>query len=277
MDEVVLARALHVLAVVIWIGGAAMATSVILPAIRRGHLGHDRLKAFHAIERRFIWQARTAVIIVGITGFYMVARLDLWGRFPRLRSGDARHGRRVAPVHVRVVRRRAAHLAPPLPRMGHGPAEIDLCLAARSALAPGWAQPDYDLRQAQELGFAESEPWLDVAGFDTKYKLCLLCAHAFGLILKPQDILNFGIQNVSKHDINYAREKNSRIKLVAHAEKAGDKFRVYVLPQFVPYGSALGSINNEFNGIEVEGVYSDKQFFVGKGAGKPCYRQRGSI
>ena len=81
MDEVVLARALHVLAVVIWIGGAAMATSVILPAIRRGHLGHDRLKAFHAIDRRFIWQARTAVIIVGITGFYMVARLDLWGRF----------------------------------------------------------------------------------------------------------------------------------------------------------------------------------------------------
>lgn len=81
MDEVVLARALHVLAVVIWIGGAAMATSVILPAIRRGHLGHDRLKAFHAIERRFIWQARTAAIIVGITGFYMVARLDLWGRF----------------------------------------------------------------------------------------------------------------------------------------------------------------------------------------------------
>jgi uncharacterized membrane protein len=81
MDEVGLARALHVLAVVIWIGGAAMATSVILPAIRRGDLGEDRLKAFHAIERRFVWQARTAVLIVGATGFYMVARLDLFGRF----------------------------------------------------------------------------------------------------------------------------------------------------------------------------------------------------
>ena len=81
MDEVVLARALHVLAVVIWIGGATIAISVILPAIRRGDLGHNRFNAFHAIQSRFIWQARTAVIIVGITGFYMVARLDLWGRF----------------------------------------------------------------------------------------------------------------------------------------------------------------------------------------------------
>lgn len=81
MDGVVLARALHVLAVVIWIGGAAMATSVILPAIRRGDLGEDRLEAFHAIERRFVWQARAAVLIVGATGFYMVERLDLLGRF----------------------------------------------------------------------------------------------------------------------------------------------------------------------------------------------------
>ena len=81
IDGVVLARALHVLAVVIWIGGAAMATSVILPAIRRGDLGEDRLEAFHAIERRFVWQARAAVLIVGATGFYMVERLDLFGRF----------------------------------------------------------------------------------------------------------------------------------------------------------------------------------------------------
>ena len=81
MDDVVIARALHVLAVVIWIGGVAAATTVILPAIRRGDLGADRLGAFHAIEHRFDWQARTAVIVVGLTGFYMAARLDLWGRF----------------------------------------------------------------------------------------------------------------------------------------------------------------------------------------------------
>ncbi|HZL58816.1 MAG TPA: hypothetical protein VFC38_03880 [Stellaceae bacterium] len=81
MDGVVIARGLHVIAVVIWIGGVAMATTVALPAIRRGDLGADRFRAFQAIERRFVWQARTAVIIVGLTGFYMTARLDLWQRF----------------------------------------------------------------------------------------------------------------------------------------------------------------------------------------------------
>lgn len=81
MDDVVLARALHVLAVVIWIGGVSMATTVALPAIRRGDLGSDKLQAFQAIEHRFVWQARAAIIVVGLTGFYMVWRLDLWDRF----------------------------------------------------------------------------------------------------------------------------------------------------------------------------------------------------
>ncbi|HLY47216.1 MAG TPA: hypothetical protein VKQ73_16675 [Stellaceae bacterium] len=81
MDDVVLARALHVLAVVIWIGGVAMVTTIVLPAVRRGDLGADRLAAFQAIERRFVWQARSAIIVVGASGFYMVVRADLWGRF----------------------------------------------------------------------------------------------------------------------------------------------------------------------------------------------------
>jgi uncharacterized membrane protein len=81
MDDVVLARVLHILAVVIWIGGVSMATTVALPAIRRGDLGTDRLQAFQAIEHRFIWQARVAVIVVGLSGLYMADRLDLWDRF----------------------------------------------------------------------------------------------------------------------------------------------------------------------------------------------------
>jgi uncharacterized membrane protein len=81
MTDVIIARALHVLAVVVWIGGVSMATTVVLPAVRRGQLGSDRLSSFEAIERRFIWQARIAVAIVGLTGFYMSARLHLWDRF----------------------------------------------------------------------------------------------------------------------------------------------------------------------------------------------------
>ncbi len=81
MDELVVARALHVLAVVIWIGGVSMATTVVLPAARRGDLGPDLLQAFQAIERRFVWQARAAVVVVGLSGFYMIWQLDLWYRF----------------------------------------------------------------------------------------------------------------------------------------------------------------------------------------------------
>jgi uncharacterized membrane protein len=81
VTDIILARALHVLAVVIWIGGVSMATTVALPALRRGDFGEDRLQAFQAIKRRFVWQARTAVIVVGLTGFYMTWRLDLWDRF----------------------------------------------------------------------------------------------------------------------------------------------------------------------------------------------------
>lgn len=81
MTDVIIARALHVLAVVIWIGGVSMATTVALPAVRRGDLGDNRLEAFQAIEHRFVWQARTAIVVVGLTGFYMTWRLDLWDRF----------------------------------------------------------------------------------------------------------------------------------------------------------------------------------------------------
>jgi uncharacterized membrane protein len=81
MNDIVIARALHLLGVVFWIGGVAMVTTVALPAIRRGDLGADQLTAFQAIEHRFVWQARRWVIVVGLTGFYMAARLDLWERF----------------------------------------------------------------------------------------------------------------------------------------------------------------------------------------------------
>ncbi len=81
MDDVIAARTLHVVAIVIWIGGVSMATTVALPAVRRGELGRNQLQAFQAIERRFAWQARTAIVLVGLTGFYMIWRLDLLGPF----------------------------------------------------------------------------------------------------------------------------------------------------------------------------------------------------
>lgn len=81
MDDLAFTRVLHVLAIVIWIGGVSMATTVALPAIRRGDLGDDRLRALSAFEHRFGWQARASVIVAGLTGLYMIVRMDLWDRF----------------------------------------------------------------------------------------------------------------------------------------------------------------------------------------------------
>lgn len=123
------------------------------------------------------------------------------------------------------------------------------------------------LQLAQDKGFAESDPWLDVGGFDSKYKICLLTVHAFGTVLPPDRILNLGIQNITSDDIRFAQQRNSRIKLVAKAMKSEDAVRVYVLPHFVSQGAHLYNINHEYNAVEVEGPFSDRQTLVGKGAG----------
>jgi uncharacterized membrane protein len=81
VDDVTLARAVHVLAVVLWIGGVGFVTTVLLPAVRRGTAPAEQLALFHAIERRFAWQARGTTLLAGLSGLYMVVRLDLWARF----------------------------------------------------------------------------------------------------------------------------------------------------------------------------------------------------
>ena len=81
MDQLAIARALHVLAVVLWIGGVGLVTTVLLPAVRRLKTPGERVAFFDAIERRFAWQARATTLLAGLTGFYMTTRLDLWSRF----------------------------------------------------------------------------------------------------------------------------------------------------------------------------------------------------
>ena len=81
MDDVTIARALHVLAVVHWIGGVAMVTLVILPALARFAAPERRLDLFEAIEGRFGGQARWSVTLAGLSGFWMTWRLDAWDRF----------------------------------------------------------------------------------------------------------------------------------------------------------------------------------------------------
>jgi uncharacterized membrane protein len=81
MDDIAIARALHVLAAVLWIGGVAFVTAVLFPAIRGFKAPEERLALFDRIERRFASQATFWVAAGGASGFYMVLRLDLWSRF----------------------------------------------------------------------------------------------------------------------------------------------------------------------------------------------------
>ncbi|MBX6393995.1 MAG: hypothetical protein IRY96_11010 [Burkholderiales bacterium] len=81
MNEYTLARALHVLGVVIWIGGVAMVTTVLLPAVRAFKSPEERVEFFERVEARFASQARWTTALVGLTGFWLAWRFDLWWRF----------------------------------------------------------------------------------------------------------------------------------------------------------------------------------------------------
>lgn len=81
MDDLTIARAIHVLSVVHWIGGVAMVTAVILPAAARLAAPERRLELFEQIEGRFSPQAKISVPLAGLSGFYMTDRLGAWERF----------------------------------------------------------------------------------------------------------------------------------------------------------------------------------------------------
>lgn len=123
------------------------------------------------------------------------------------------------------------------------------------------------LKGAQESGFAESNPTLDVKGFDAKFKLTLLLTHTFGVFVNHSDIFNFGIQNLTADDSTYAREKGFRIKLIAHTFSQNGKIHAYVMPKFIRQNDMFYDVRNEFNAVQLEASFSDKQFFSGKGAG----------
>lgn len=124
------------------------------------------------------------------------------------------------------------------------------------------------LKLAQQKGFAELDPRLDVEGRDALYKLIILSLHAFGQIVGPEEVFVSGIQNLSHSDIRFAREKGYRIKLVARALKLdAGHFNLLVMPKMVTSASYIYNVENEYNGVVITGAFYEKQFMFGKGAG----------
>ena len=124
------------------------------------------------------------------------------------------------------------------------------------------------LIQAQQLGFAESNPVLDVEGYDALNKWTFLLTHSYGILPKKSEIAFTGIQNITSQDALQADKKDCVIKLVASAKKLKNgKVAAFVLPQFVKKDDQLAFVKNEYNGVVIESSFADKQFFYGKGAG----------
>jgi homoserine dehydrogenase len=121
---------------------------------------------------------------------------------------------------------------------------------------------------AQQAGFAESNPVLDVDGFDAVNKWAILLVHAYGIVEPPENILFNGIRQIHAGDATVAKARNQQIKLVAQASKLKNgTVAAFVLPQFVQNNDHLAFVKNEYNGVVIETGFADKQFFYGKGAG----------
>lgn len=124
------------------------------------------------------------------------------------------------------------------------------------------------LKLAQDLGFAESNPSLDIDGWDSLFKLIIITVHAFGLYVAPEKIFTYGISNMNDDDIRFANEKERRFKLVAHVEKVeGNRLIMWVVPQLISRNKYIYSVEDEFNGVVIKGLFYYKQFMFGRGAG----------
>jgi len=127
---------------------------------------------------------------------------------------------------------------------------------------------DAVLKTAQELGFAEADPTMDVSGLDAAYKCTILAAVAFKLDVQLDDIYYEGIENISLKDIEYAKELGYHIKLLSFGKRdANNHFELFVYPALIPEEHPLANVRNEFNATYIVGDHVDESMLLGKGAG----------
>ena len=127
---------------------------------------------------------------------------------------------------------------------------------------------DVVLKDAQRLGYAEANPSLDVDGFDTAHKACILASLAFGFQPRLDQVDVEGIRNLAGEDVKYAADFGYRIKLLACVARHGDEVEVGVHPTLVPFSHMLSNVNDAFNAVMVKGDMSDYTMYYGRGAGR---------
>ena len=123
------------------------------------------------------------------------------------------------------------------------------------------------LKEAQALGYAEADPTFDVGGFDAAHKLLILASIAYGIDVKPEEILIEGIEHISAEDICFAQEFGYNIKLLTIAKKSGEKVELRVHPALIPMSQMIAKVDGVMNGISVIGDRVGETMYYGPGAG----------
>ncbi|NPA52436.1 MAG: homoserine dehydrogenase [Aquificae bacterium] len=123
------------------------------------------------------------------------------------------------------------------------------------------------LKEAQEKGYAEADPTLDINGTDAAHKIAILASLAYGGFLDFSNIYVEGIENIEKLDIELGKELGYILKLLAISKAHNEQVEIRVHPTFLPQTNPLSSVNGVFNAILIEGNYVGETMFYGKGAG----------
>lgn len=123
------------------------------------------------------------------------------------------------------------------------------------------------LNEARRLGFAETDPTLDVEGLDPRYKLSIVLLHAFGVVISPERIPVSGITRMGREESEFAQKNSLSLRLCAHAVKQDDKVFAWVMPQFIPLSHHLAHTRLEYNAVQITGEFAGRQLLTGKGAG----------
>ena len=124
------------------------------------------------------------------------------------------------------------------------------------------------LADAQKLGYAEANPSLDIDGFDTAHKACILAALAYGFQPTLDQVQVEGIRNLNTIDVKCAADFGCRIKLLAVVARQGDEVEVGVHPTLVPCSHMLASVNGVFNAAMIRGDMVGDTLYYGRGAGR---------
>ena len=123
------------------------------------------------------------------------------------------------------------------------------------------------LKSAQELGYAEADPTLDIEGYDAAHKLAILCSIAYGTAPDLKGMYVEGISKLDSVDITYAHELGYKVKLLGIAIDRGDKVEARVHPVLIPFSYQLARVDGVFNAFYVKGDIVDTTLFYGRGAG----------